>query len=64
MKSFCQHVDLVKLREHLLDQVAREGLFADGLFSQSQPELTGFQSHVLVRVLRALKHVLVKDKRQ
>lgn len=47
-------------RKHLLDQVAREGLFTDGLFSQSQPELTGLQSHVLVWVLGPLQHVLVK----
>lgn len=47
--------------EHLLDQVARQGFFADGLFSQSQPELTGLQSHVLIWVLGPLQHVLVTD---
>lgn len=47
--------------EDLLDQVARQGLFTDGLFSQSQPELTGLQSHILIWVLGPLQHVLVTD---
>lgn len=46
--------------EHLLDQVARKGLFTDGLFSQCQPELTGLQGHVLIWVLRPLEHILEK----
>ena len=46
--------------EHLLDQVARQSLFTDGLFSQSQPELTGLQSHILIWILGPLQHVLVK----
>lgn len=46
--------------EHLLDQVARKGLFTDGLFSQCQPELTGLQGHVLIWVLRPLEHILGK----
>lgn len=45
-------------REHLLDQVARQGLFTDGLFCQSEPELAGLKSHVLIWVLRPLQHVL------
>lgn len=48
--------------EHLLDQVARKGLFTDGLFSQCQPELTGLQGHVLIWVLRPLEHILGKKK--
>lgn len=50
--------------EHLLDQVAREGLFTDGLLSQSQPELTGLQSHVLIWVLGPLQHVLVRNNKR
>lgn len=50
--------------EHLLDQVARKGLFTDGLFSQCQPELTGLQGHVLIWVLRPLEHILGKKKPQ
>lgn len=48
--------------EHLLDQVAGQGLFTDGLFGQSEPELTGLQSHVLIWVLGPLQHVLATDK--
>lgn len=50
--------------EHLLDQVARQGLFTDGLFSQSEPELTGLQSHILIWVLGPLQHVLVTDTKR
>ncbi|KAG7223784.1 hypothetical protein INR49_026467 [Caranx melampygus] len=35
----------------------------DGLFSQSQPELTGLQGNILIGVLCALQHVLVKNTR-
>lgn len=49
-------------REHLLDQVARQGLFTDGLFCQSEPELAGLKSHVLIWVLGPLQHVLVTEE--
>lgn len=48
--------------EHLLDQVARQGLFTDGLFSQGEPELTGLQGHVFIWVLGTLQHVLLTEE--
>lgn len=49
-------------RVYLLDQVPRQGLLADGLLSQGEPELTGLQRNVLIRVLCALQHVLVGER--
>lgn len=41
-----------------LDEVSGQGLLADGLLRQRQPELTGLQGHVLICILRTLEHVL------
>ena len=43
---------------YLLDQVPRQGLLADGLLSQGEPELTGLQTDILIWVLGSLEHVL------
>lgn len=45
-------------RVYLLDQVPRQGLLADGLLSQGEPELTGLQADILIWVLGTLEHVL------
>lgn len=41
-----------------LHQVSRQHLLTDGLLCQSQPKLTGFESHILIRILGSLQHVL------
>lgn len=46
---------------HLLCKMSRQDVLTDGLLSQRKPELTGLQSHVLIRVLWALQHVLHKQ---
>ena len=43
---------------HLLRQMPHKYIFAYWLLSQSQPEFTGLQSHVLILVLGPLQHVL------
>lgn len=48
--------------QHLLDQVARQGLFTDRLFSQGEPELTSLQGHIFIRVLGPLQHVLLREE--
>lgn len=48
----------MKENGHLLCKVSRQDFLTDGLLSQCKPELTGLQSHVLIRVLCALQHVL------
>ncbi len=50
-----------KEKGHLLCKMSRQDVLTDGLLSQRKPELTGLQSHVLIRVLRALQHVLYKQ---
>ena len=41
-----------------LHQVSREGFLADRLLCQGEPELTGLQRHILIRVLGPREHVL------
>lgn len=48
---------------YLLDQVPRQGLLADGLLSQGEPELTGLQTDILIWVLGSLEHVLGRRER-
>ncbi len=50
-----------KGKSHLLRKMSRQDVLTDGLLSQRKPELTGLQSHVLIRVLWALQHVLHKQ---